>query len=616
MTLSFETTPISLTKLAPAVQNVRRTAREAGVAELAASIAAHGLINPLTVIALSDDKGEPTGKYGVIAGGRRLAALKLLAKRKALPKAAPIPCVIANPSHAEELSLTENLNQVAMHPADQYEAFAKLHAEGLSAEDIGARFGIAARSVQQRLRLGAASPKILAAYRRGVLGLDQVMAFCLTDDHARQEEVFERLSPYHGNPSYTRRALTETQVSIEDRRARFIGPEAYEAAGGLITRDLFSEEDEGYCDDAALIDRLVQEKLARIAQEIHAEGWRRVEVTPEYDYAVTGALRRVYPQSRVLADEEAETLAVLETEYECLTEDHPDFDAEIERLEHAIENLRGPDTFAPEDIARAGAFVSLGYDGYARIERGFIRAKDDAPEIPDDAADDNSENTEPAGSLPASLIADLSAWRTVALRDSLAANPDLAYLAVLHALVASLFYPCQPSPSCLELRASCVPLTGHTVGIKDSLGQCALDDCHEAWRKRLPDAASDLWTFIASLDAEECATLLAHCTALTINALVLPHQHKASAPHADQLAVHLPLDMTRYWQPTADRYLGRITKPLILQAVSEAVDATAAQRIAHLKKPEMAKAAESLLSGTGWLPAPLRSLDPDRQEAL
>jgi ParB family chromosome partitioning protein len=615
MTLSFETTIIPLTKLNPATQNVRRTAREAGVTELAASIAAHGLINPLTVIVISDDNGEPTGRYGVIAGGRRLAALKLLAKRKALPKAAPIPCVIADPAQAEELSLTENLNQVAMHPADQFEAFATLQAQGLSAEDISARFGLTVRTVQQRLRLGAASPKILATYREGVLGLDQVMAFCLTDDHVRQEEVFDRLSPYHGNPFHIRRTLTETQVGLGDRRARFVGPETYEAAGGTITRDLFSEEDDGYCDDAVLLDRLVQDKLAQIAEEARAEGWRWVEVMPEYDYSITGAMRRIYPQPRPLTDEEAETLALLETEYECLPEDHPKFDAEIERLEAAIEALRGPEMFAPEDIARAGAFVSLGHDGSTRIERGFIHPEDepkhaDAEYFDEDSTDDQGT---PA-SLSASLIADLSAWRTVALRDSLAANPDLAYRAVVHALTASSFYPCQPSPSCLELRASSASLMPHAIGIKDGLAQQALDDCHEAWRKRLPDAASDLWTFIASLDAEECASLLAHCAALTINALTLPHQHRACAPHADQLAAHLPLDMTGYWQPTVERFLGRITKPQILQAVSEAIDATAAQRIAHLKKPEMAKAAEHLLSDTGWLPAPLRSLNPDRRE--
>jgi ParB family chromosome partitioning protein len=614
MTLSFETTPVALTKLTPAAQNVRRTAREAGVAELAASIAAHGLLNPLTIITIHDDKGEPTGKYGVVAGGRRLAALKLLAKQKALPKAAPIPCVIADATHAEELSLTENLNQVAMHPADQFEAFAALQAQGLSADDIAARFGLPARIVQQRLRLGAASPKILAAYRDGILNLDQVMAFCLTDDHARQEELFDCLSPYHGNPSHIRRTLTESQVSLNDRRARFIGPEAYEAAGGTITRDLFSGEDEGYCDDAALLDRLVQDKLAHIADDIRAEGWRWIEVMPEYDYAVTGAMRRIYPQSRALTDEEAETLTLLETEYECLPEDHPEFDAEIERLETAIEALRGPDSFAADDIARAGVFVSLGHDGYARIERGFIRPEDETEHADAEYVEDESGGDHGAAAfLPASLIADLSAWRTVALRDSLAANPDLAYLAVVHALAASIFYPCQPSPSCLELRTSSASLTPHATGIKDSLAQQALDDCHEAWRKRLPENAGDLWTFVASLDTAECAALLAHCAALTINALVLPHQHRASAPHADQLAAHLPLDMTSYWQPTSERFLGRITKPLILQTVSEAVDATAAQRIAHLKKPEMAKAAEHLLSGTGWLPAPLRSRDPDRQ---
>ena len=60
------------------------------------------------------------------------------------------------------------------------------------------------------------------------------------------------------------------------------------------------------------------------------------------------------------------------------------------------------------------------------------------------------------------------------------------------------------------------------------------------------------------------------------------------------------------WTPTVDNYLGRVPKARILEAVREAKGEHSAQLIDHLKKTEMAKEAERLLDGTGWLPEPLR----------
>jgi ParB family chromosome partitioning protein len=349
MSLIHTPEAIPLNRLKASTLNVRKTEKTAQIEELAASIAVHGLLHPLTVTALSKDGG-----FGVVAGGRRLAALKLLAKRKHLPKDASIPCIVTEAeSSAEEVSLAENITQAPMHPADQYEAFAKLHREGMSAGDIGARFGLSARIVQQRLRLGAASPKILAAYREGDFTLEQVMAFCLTDDHAAQDAVLARLSAWQNSPGIIRRFLSEDRVEGDDRRVSFVGLDAYEAAGGRITRDLFSEEENFYLDDPALLDRLVLEKLAALAQDV------RVEATPEFDYQRVGKMRRLYPQRRDLTAEEEEKLAALEREFESLSEHDPQFEADSARLEAEIEAVQGAEVFAPDDFARAGAWVCL-----------------------------------------------------------------------------------------------------------------------------------------------------------------------------------------------------------------------------------------------------------------
>jgi len=73
---------------------VRKTGGSAGIEELAASIAAHGLLQNLSVRAVLDEQQAETGKFEVVAGARRLAAMRLLAKEKKVAKNAPVPCIV------------------------------------------------------------------------------------------------------------------------------------------------------------------------------------------------------------------------------------------------------------------------------------------------------------------------------------------------------------------------------------------------------------------------------------------------------------------------------------------------------------------------------------------
>jgi ParB family chromosome partitioning protein len=74
--------------------------------------------------------------------------------------------------------------------------------------------------------------------------------------------------------------------------------------------------------------------------------------------------------------------------------------------------------------------------------------------------------------------------------------------------------------------------------------------------------------------------------------------------------------MTGYWRPTVRSYLGRVTKTRILEAVCEGVSGEAAERIADMKKVDMAEAAEQLLAATDWLPALLRTVKPQAQSEV
>jgi len=605
---------VPLNRLKKSPKNARKTPHtKADIEALAASIAANGLLQNLLVAPEHDKRSRATGYYLVTIGeGRRLAQL-LRAKRKEIKQDEPLRCVLDSEHNAFEISLAENVIRSNMHPADQFEAFAKLHnEEGMSAEDIAARFGVTAAVVKQRLKLGAVSPKLIKLYRKGELNLDQLTAFAITDDHDKQERVWSELS-WDKSRETILRMLSEGQVPSDDRRAVFVGADAYQAAGGAIVRDLFDEEGGGFFSDPALLNHLVRTKLQTKAQELLAEGWKWVAVETEFDHELTASMRRVYPEPVPLGADEQTKLDGLQARFDELAEsgeETPEVSAELDSLQAEIETVTGSEQYSADDIARAGAFISLGRDGEPRVERGFLRKEDDdsgASAMPDDATD-----TEPQGAPPLSerLIGDLTAYRTVGLRNALAQRPEVALLAVVHALVLSTFYAGEEA-SCLQIKLVQAPLATHAPGIDDSPAGSEIVTRHEVWAKRVPSQPEQLWDFVAGLPQSERLSLMAHCVALGVNALRVPGHRSESGieAHAAVLAQAVALDMASVWKPTRHSYLGRVTKDRILEAVREGVSAQAAHNIAHMKKGPMAEAAERLLAASNWLPSVLRSTE-------
>ncbi|UHD45476.1 ParB/RepB/Spo0J family partition protein [Aureimonas altamirensis] len=654
---------IPLNKLKKHPKNARKTPHsEASIEAKAASIAAKGILQNLVVEPELDGEGQPSGFYLVSIGeGRRLAQL-LRAKRKQIKKTEPIRCVIDTANDAAEISLDENVTREDLHPADQFERFRELAEDrGWGAEEIAARFGVTAHVVKQRMRLGAVSPKLMQVYRDGGLTLDQLMAFAITEDHARQERVYENLS-YNKEPWIIRRDLTATNVAATDRRAVFVGAEAYTEAGGNIIRDLFTEDRGGFYEDAALLDRLVIDKLEQNATEVQeAEGWKWVSAHIDWPHA--HGMRRTYPQPVELSEEGAAAYDAAQEELERLSAEWqdadvelpPEVDARFAELEAEIERIDGKrHAYDLDEVARGGVFVVLSHDGEVRIERGFIRPEDEAPEpeevedgeavidgvrvngdgeiIEDGAYDEDGNHVsapeaedEDAGDdgkpLSDSLIRDLTARRTLGLRLALGEQPDMALIAVTHTLAAQTFYRGGGDAHCLDIRPTSSALASHADGIADTAAAKALEDRHAGWAADMPRDVADLWSFIAGLDHASVMALLAHCASLTVNAVKLPWERKPRADQtAERLATAVDLDMTAHWTPTVRTYLGRVTKAHILAAVREALGDEAADRIAGLKKQAMAETAEQLLAGTGWLPPLLRTdrpawLDGEQTEA-
>ena len=309
-------------------------------------------------------------------------------KQRRLAKTAPVPCVVREGGLAEEDSLAENVQRAPLHPLDQFRAFLALRAKGQSEEEIAANQFVSVAVVKQRLRLASVSPKLLDVYAEDGITLDQLMAFTVNGDHERQEQVFERLcQSYDKQPYVIRRMLTEGAVRASDKRAQFMGVDAYEEAGGTVLKDLFQGDDGGWLQDVSLVDMMVAEKLNEAAVTIGAEGWKWVEVAPDFAYGHTYGLRQLRGETVPLTDEEEATLAALQQEVddietaaaeaEELTDEQ---DQRMAELETAIEALTArPIVFEPDEVARAGAFVSIAADGSLRVERGHVRSEGRAP---------------------------------------------------------------------------------------------------------------------------------------------------------------------------------------------------------------------------------------------
>ena len=411
--------PLNRLELAP--ENVRKTpADPAALEELKASIAAHGLLENL-IVRIEDTGHDPgsgpeqahVDRCAVVAGGRRLAAMKALASEGILDADHPVPCrVIGAAENPGELSLAENVVRVAMHPADQVVAFLRLSEAGVTVAAIAARFGVAERLVEQRLSLGGVAPELLDAYRAQEMDLDTLKAFTVTIDHARQRAVWEQVKEQGYGPSgwQVKRMLTEESVPAVSAVARFVGMEAYEAAGGTLTRDLFAGEDGSgtWFDDPVLLNELATEKLRAAADDLTTR-WKWAKTMVEADWSAVAGFGRISPEPGVPTEEEKaerESLRARHDELVNMDEDEwPDelieeAEAIKSRLNAIEEVVESRAAFREQDYAIAGCIATVGHDGALKVIKGLVKPED-LPERTGAGGEDN--RTEP-GRMDAPVI--------------------------------------------------------------------------------------------------------------------------------------------------------------------------------------------------------------------
>ena len=632
----IQSIPLNQLELSPA--NVRKTsAGKTAFAELKASIAAHGLLENLIARAIEPGPGGNV-RYAVIAGGRRLTALIDLAREGMLSTDYPVPCrVVGDDAPESELSLTENVVRAAMHPADQVEAFAGLAGGGATVADIAMRFGITEKLVEQRLRLGNAAPVLLESYREGGIDLEVLTAFAVTADRDRQIAVWEQVKEQGYRPGawQIKRMLTEDRVAARTAIARFVGVEAYEAAGGAVTRDLFADEDDNgvWLDDPALLDKLATTKLEAAANDLRPD-WKWAEARFDMDWSAIARFGRIVSTPATPTEEERTELERLEAREDEMTnlDDEEWTEALVEEAD-AIEarndqikaSLEARAEFLEADRAISGCIATIREDGELRLIKGLVRPEDmpqrkgatngaeaddgegeygtlQAPGLSGPAAspvDPRAEARKEAG-VGIGLADDLRAIRTTLVKAHLAQDFKAAFDLLLFQMGRAVFtggYQADALDIAIRETPDRPPLRmNDDTFAQHSPGESMLADRSSLtfnWMEKEND--EDAFTALRALPEVDKRALFAACVARTLKGQ-LAFEHGAR-PEFEATVARLGIIFATQVRPTAELFWSRITKGRMLGVARATLGEAWAQARAKLKKTELAKVMEEAFAG-------------------
>jgi ParB family chromosome partitioning protein len=614
---------IPLNKLMPSPRNVRQATDEQADLQLKADIEARGLLQNLVVVPAR----KPKGRFTVEGGGRRFRALASLAEDGKLPADHEVCCLVLDggPAAAQEAGLAENFQRLALNPADECLAFQQLIEQGADVEGISRRFGVTVRFVEGRLRLASLAPVVFEALGAGEITLDLAKAYAATPDQERQAYVFEQVSRSYmtQHPDSIRRMMMHATVSASDRRARFVGEDAYVAAGGRIERDLFSDEEGARWLDIALLERLATEKMETLAAETAAtSGLAFVRPTLEAwaGYEVTRGLQRVQLETPPLTDEESAEVEALEAEIEALvaqledeqTEDQARGAAEarVREIGARIEAITDKPPLIPKELERdIGTFLVLDEAGQPRLDTSyFVEPSDepaetgtaDEPVAPDNASEPpvTASGSAPKPHTMSQALADeLAIQRRDILAVHVAADPGLALdLAIFLMIDRDAGYSYEKNGSSLTALPAPNPVYGFRT--PDAAATRARVEAVEA----LDRSWMGLHTCSARFDAfralpeESRAAWLGHAIARTLEASLNLPGGRVCAFH-DHLGRLLGIDVPKWWRPTGTNYFDRVPKAVILEALEEVGGPAFASRYAKGKKAELSQSAERIFAG-------------------
>lgn len=591
--MTLQTAKLSQLRLAP--ENVRKV-KPAQIDQLAADLLSHGQIQNVV--------GYAEGKFLYIsAGGRRYRAFKTLEKAKAIPSSHPVNIDVRPKAEAVELSLAENVQREDMHVADAVVAYGDLHRDGKAPEDIAARFGVALSYVTKVLRLSALAPAALALLAKEKIGMDAAQALTLTDDHERQIEALNRCG---NSGSAIRRMLTDTKIGTGHHLFRFVGDNAYAAAGGTITRDLFAKEGEGYADDPALVATLATAKLDEIASAYRADGWQDVRASLDrpddyYNLVAIHASGSREPDDAEAAERDRIDAAIADRKAE-LGDDARWNDPVVEGLraegQALADRLR---LFDDAQKAEGAMVLFVGRAGV--IEAKAIRTK---RERRGGVSGASVEKPDYSGAT----VEALSKIKTRAVQEAVANDPALALDILLDCLAGQIVHgePSYQSPLALRLDGfNASPpddlMDGSAIRTIEQIGADEFGALPEVGR----------FAAIRAMDAEAKGRLLARLVAGQINGVQVSGMRR-DVRHGrfDRIAFAAKPDMASKWRAPA-AFFARLRKPVILKAMADALGQPAADNCAKMKKGELAAAAAERLADKAWLPPALLIAEPDAE---
>ncbi|MCN8629556.1 ParB/RepB/Spo0J family partition protein [Escherichia coli] len=607
-----EEVSVPLASLIKSPLNVRTVPYSAeSVSELAESIKGVGLLQNLVVHALP---GDP---YGVAAGGRRLAALNMLAERGIIPADWPVRVKVIPQELATAASMTENGQRRDMHPAEQIAGFRAMAQEGKTPAQIGDLLGYSPRHVQRMLKLADLAPVILDALAEDRITTEHCQALALENDTERQVQVFEAAcqSGWGGKPEVQtiRRLVTESEVAVAgNSKFRFVGADAF--SPDELRTDLFSDDEGGYVDCVAL-DAALLEKLQAVAEHLReAEGWEwcagRMEPVG-FCSEDAGTYHYLPEPEAVLTEAEEERLNELMTRYDALEnqcEESDLLEAEM-KLMRCMAKVRA---WTPEMRAGSGVVVSWRY-GNVCVQRGVqLRSEDDAA----DDADRTEQVQEKASveeiSLP--LLTKMSSERTLAVQAALMQQQDKSLTLLAWTLCLNVFGSgAYSKPAQISLECKHSSLTSDAPSGKEGAAFLSMMAEKARLTALLPEGWSrDMTTFL-SLSQEVLLSLLSFCTACSLNGVQTRECGHTSRSPLDTLESAIGFHMRDWWQPTKANFFGHLKKPQIIAALNDAGLSGAARDAEKMKKGDAAEHAEFHMKDNRWVPGWMCALRPQAE---
>ncbi|MGC3027076.1 ParB/RepB/Spo0J family partition protein [Burkholderia sp. DN3021] len=616
---------IPLKRLVASPFNVRRTKRT-GISALANNIDRVGLLQNIIVHPMKVG-AKRAQTFGAAAGESRRLALLELVERGRISLDKEVRCTVVSVEAAVLISTSENEMREPMHPADQCDAYRVQVDAGRTVAEIAEIYGTSQQIVQRRLKLARVSPKLVDLFRADEIRADQMQALALSDSHAEQESAWFDAKPHDREPHAIRRKLVAGERDFQSSRvALFVGIDAYEAAGGVVRRDLFSDEGTAWYSDHALMERVAVEQLTVIAAKVQEEGWDWVEPIPVFDYNAKAVLLPVPATVVPPTEAQQQEMDAIDARMEAieLEQEADDIDEETyERLcdEETALSLRyaaiedSLSVYTPLQKAGAGAVVTIDNDGALEVLRGWTRrappttagSDGDEPQPHDGAAQSSAAPTGGAGSLApnlkgphsGTLTLRLNARRTAAVGMALARQPHVALAVLVHRFLVTDYAPGQAASAIdIQWHDHTGKVEQHATELADDLPYRLFGEQRGAWAGIVPNDTGALLTWCIEQPDERLMLILAQYVGASVDGVATDE----GAHSINALMPALNLNLADEWKPTRASYFDHVSKARIAEVVTVAVSPAEGMRIAKLKKGDAATEAERIVSGTGWLP--------------